>query len=78
MFDLSESADNHGRSGLSAIAFFLIAAGGGLMFVDYLFAGRLILIAGLLLQLLDSGLRKKRFEVPNGLRLSNMHQPPRS
>jgi hypothetical protein len=73
MFDLSESADGQGRSGLSAIAFFLIAAGGGLMFVDYLFAGRLTLIAGLVLQLLDSGLRKKRPEATNGLRLGNMH-----
>jgi len=73
MFDLSESADKQGRSGLSAIAFFLIAAGSGLMFVDYRFAGRLTLIAGLLLQLLDNRLGKKSSEVTNGLRLGNSH-----
>jgi len=43
------------------------------MFVDYRFAGRLTLIAGLLLQLLDNRLGKKSSEVTNGLRLGNSH-----
>lgn len=73
MFALSESADDQGLSGLSALAFFLITVGGGLMFVDYRFAGRLTFIAGVLLQLLDKRLRKKSSEVTNGLRLDNSH-----
>jgi len=46
MFDLSASAENQGRSGLSWIGFLLVAGGGGLLFVDYRFAGLLALLAG--------------------------------
>ena len=72
MFELTESAEQPARSGLHWIANILAAVGAGLVFVEYRFAGLLLMIAGYALLLLNNHLTKKERETPGGLNLSDI------